>query len=461
MPVSVILYREKTNRDKQLKDRETSVIVDTMIFARWIIPVEPVDVVHENHALVINDGRILDILPGDEANLRYQAFETRFLSTHALIPGLVNAHTHAAMALLKGLADDVPLMDWLNRHIWPAESKWVDARFVEDGTRLAVAEMIRGGTTCFNDMYFFPDATAAVASEAGLRASVGLIVIEFPSAWARDTAEYFEKGEKVHDEFRHNPLISTAYAPHAPYTVSDASLEKVAMLAEELDVPVHMHVHETADEVNLAVEQNGVTPLQRLRDHGLLGQRLVAVHMTQLDQEAIELVARYNVNVVHCPESNLKFASGICPVHALQQVGVNVALGTDGSASNNDLDLLGEMRTAALVGKGYAGDSRALPARTMLRMATLNAARALDLDKSIGSLVPGKAADITAIDLDAVETQPVYDPVSQIVYAAGRDQVTDVWVAGRQLMQNRELTTIDVDAVKQRALEWREKISSG
>ncbi|MEX2353681.1 MAG: TRZ/ATZ family hydrolase, partial [Gammaproteobacteria bacterium] len=416
---------------------------DSLIFAKWIIPVVPDDKVYENHALVVNDGRILDILPAEQATARYQASEIHQLDSHVLIPGLINTHTHAAMSLFKGLADDLPLMEWLNNHIWPAESRWVDARFVEDGTRLAVAEMIRGGTTCFNDMYFFPDRTAEVAIETGIRASIGLIVIDFPTAWAKDSQEYFDKGEQVHDKFRHNPLIRTTFAPHAPYTVSDQPLKKIAVLAEEMDIPVHMHVHENAHEVSQGIEQHGVTPLQRLADIGLLSQRMLAVHMTQLDEAAIELVARYNVNVIHCPESNMKLASGFSPVHALQQAGVNVALGTDGAASNNDLDMLGEMRTAAFIGKGISGNSSALSAMTVLKMATINAARSLDMDKITGSLEKGKEADMVAIDLDWLETQPLYDPVSQIIYAASRNQVTDVWVAGRQLLKQRELLTMD------------------
>ncbi len=435
--------------------------VDSLIFAKWIIPVEPDNRIHENHALVIHEGRILDLLPADQARSRYRATETHELAGHALIPGLINAHTHAAMSLFRGLADDLSLMDWLSKHIWPAEGRWVSPGFVEDGTRLAMAEMIRGGTTCFNDMYFFPDRTAEVAVQAGMRVSIGLIVIDFPTAWARDSAEYFDKGRKVHDQFRHHPLVRTAYAPHAPYTVSDAPLQKIVTLAEELDIPVHMHIHENADEVSQALASSGLTPLQRLHQLGLLSQRLMAVHMTQLDAQAIELVARYNVNVIHCPESNLKLASGMCPVHALQQAGINVALGTDGAASNNDLDMLGEMRTAALLGKGVAADSRAVPAMTALKMATINAARALDMERTIGSLTPGKAADITAIDLDSVETCPVYDPVSQIVYAAGREQVSDVWVAGKQLLKSRQLLTLDIAQIKQSASEWRGKIAAG
>jgi 5-methylthioadenosine/S-adenosylhomocysteine deaminase len=432
--------------------------VDLLIFAKWIIPVEPENIVHENYALVINEGKIIDLIPGKEAEHKYEAADTQHLDTHAIIPGLINAHTHTAMSLFKGLADDLPLMDWLNNHIWPAESKWVDPQFVADGSRLAIAEMIRSGTTCFNDMYFFPDITAEVASDVGIRASVGLIIIDFPTAWANGPQEYFEKGEMVHDKFRNNPLIQTSFAPHAPYTVSDQPIKKISILAEELDIPIHMHIHETEFEVSQSLEQSGVTPLQRLHDLGLLSQRLQAVHMTQLNAESIELVTRFNINIIHCPESNLKLASGFCPVQQLQLAGINVALGTDGSASNNDLNMLGEMRSAALIGKGITNDPCALSAMTVLKMATINGARAMDISEICGSIVPGKSADIVAIDLDTVETQPVYDPISQIVYAADRSQVSDVWVAGKQLLQNRKLTTLDINQIKHSAQMWKDKI---
>ncbi len=432
--------------------------VDSLLSAKWIVPVEPDDAVLEDHTLVVDDGKILDLLPADEAAEKYQAAENHEFGDHALIPGLINSHTHAAMTLFRGLADDLPLMDWLNNHMWPAEQRWVDPRFVEDGTRLALAEMLRGGTTCFADMYFFPDRTAATVVDAGMRAVVGLIMIDFPTAWARDAEEYFAKGEEVHDNFKHNPLIRTAFAPHSPYMVSEKPLRRIGMLAEELNIPIHMHVHETEDEINRSIDNHGKRPLERLLDLNLLGPRLMAVHMTQLELEEFELLARYGVNVIHCPESNLKLASGFCPVYELQHAGVNVALGTDGAASNNDLDLIGEMRTAALLGKGVAGSSSALSARTILKMATINAARALDWDDRLGSLQAGKEADIVAVDLSDLETQPLYDPVSQLVYAASRHQVSDVWVAGRRLLRERELVSIDEELVRHRTMEWNRKL---
>jgi len=434
--------------------------VDTLLHARWVIPVEPDNVVLEHHSIAIGDGRILDLLPSAEARQRYRADTDVGLADHVLIPGLINAHTHAAMNLMRGLADDLPLMTWLNEHIWPTEARWISEEFIHDGTQLAIAEMLRGGVTCFNDMYFHPDITARVAAQAGMRAVVGLIVIDFPSAWARDADEYLRKGVELHDRYQHHPLITTAFAPHAPYTVGDEALAKVAMYAEELDISIHMHVHETAAEVSQAVAASGRRPLARLDGLGLLSPRLQAVHMTQLTAAEIERCAEAGLHVIHCPESNLKLASGFCPVHKLRQAGVNVALGTDGAASNNDLDILSETRTAALLAKGVAGDASAVPAADALRMATLGGARALGLDGEIGSLSAGKQADITAVYLGDVETQPLYHPLSKLVYSVSRDKVTDVWIAGRHLLKSRELTSLDMAAALARARHWREKIHS-
>ena len=432
--------------------------IDTLIHARWVIPVEPDQVVHEHYAVAIHEGRILALLPSTDAEQRYAAGTVHRLDTHALIPGLINAHTHGAMTLLRGLADDLPLMEWLHHHIWPAEQRWVSEEFVHDGTLLAVAEMLRGGTTCFNDMYFFPDVTARVCSDAGMRASVGLIVLDFPSAWAGSADEYLSKGIELHDALHGDALIRTAFAPHAPYTVSDAPLLRIQTYVNELEIPVHMHVHETADEVRQSVDATGERPIARLERLGLLSPYLVAVHMTQLEDEEIALVAERGVHVVHCPESNLKLASGFCPVHRLHQAGVNLALGTDGAASNNDLNMFSETRTAALLAKAVAADAAALPAHAALRMATLNGAKALGMEQLTGSLEPGKAADLVAVTLDGIETQPVYHPLSQLVYATGRDKVTDVWVAGRHLLNRRELTTIDEQQVLERTRQWRDRI---
>ena len=433
--------------------------IDTLITARWIIPVEPDNTVLEHHAIAINDGRIVAILPTVEAETQFQPRVHIRRQEHVLMPGFINTHGHAAMSLMRGLADDLPLMDWLNHHIWPAENKWINPEFVHHGSLLACAEMIKSGTTCFNDMYFFPDETARAAEHVGMRAVVGLIVLDFPTAWAQDADEYLQKGIALHDQLNGNSLISTAFAPHAPYTVSDEPLSRIATYAEELDIPIHIHLHETAFEVQDSVEKFGMRPIERLQKLDLLSPGLVAVHMTQLEKEEINLLADSGVHVVHCPESNLKLASGFCPLQMLLEAGVNVALGTDGAASNNDLDMLGELRTAALLAKAVSGNASAAPAMQALQMATLNGARALGLEAETGSLQPGKAADIIAIDLSGVDTQPVYHPASQIVYAAGRHCIRDVWVAGKQLLRDGELTSLNPAAILEHARLWRDRLA--
>ena len=434
---------------------------DSMLLCRWIAPVEPADTVLAHHSVVVHEGRILDLLPSEQARSQYDADIEHELDGHLLIPGLINAHTHAAMSLLRGLADDLPLIEWLNEHIWPAESRWVNEEFVHDGVQLAMAEMLRSGTTCFNDMYFYPDVTARAATACGMRACVGLIVLDFPTVWASDAQEYISRGLGVHDHYRGDPLIRTLFAPHAPYTVSDEPLQHIRTLANELDIGIHMHIHETADEVDKAVETTGARPLARLHALDIIAPDTVAVHMTQLTGRQIEDYAATGGHVVHCPESNLKLASGFCPAAALMAAGINVALGTDGAASNNDLDMLGEMRTAALLGKAVSSDASAMPAHEILQMATLNGARALGIAGHTGSLVTGKWADMTAVRLDTIETEPLYEPVSQLVYAAGREQVTDVWVAGQHLLKERRLTTLDGDDILERARAWQANIGKG
>ncbi len=433
-------------------------IVDTLISARWVIPVEPDGLVLENHTLAIVDGKIIDLLPQSESRSKYRAESCERFDKHVLIPGLVNAHTHSPMSNLRGIADDLPLMEWLNDHIWPLERKWMSEKFVADGTELAIAEMLRGGTTCFNDMYFFPEVSAKQALKVGIRANIGLILIDFPSHWAQNPVEYLSKGLKLHDELVHEALISTLFAPHAPYTVSDQSFKKMRTFADELDLPIHIHLHETQHEIDDSLKQYNMRPLQRLHKLGLLRPNLLAVHMTQLNDNDIDLFAKSGGSVVHCPESNLKLAAGMCPVTRFLETDTNVALGTDSAASNNDLDMLGETRIAALLAKGISKDASAVPAKTALRLATLNGAKALGLEGEIGSLEIGKSADMAAIDLDTLETLPLFDPLSQIVYSSNRNQVTDVWVAGKRLMKSRKLTTLDIDEVLERTQYWSTKL---
>ena len=433
---------------------------DLLIEAGWVVPVQPHGVVLEDHAVAVSGGRIVAVLPTAQARERFAATEVVQRPEAVLVPGLVNAHAHSPMSLLRGIADDLPLMTWLQQHIWPVEAAVIGPEFVADGVALAIAEMLRGGTTCANENYFFPDVQAAVYKRHGFRALVGLPVINFPTAWARSDDEYFDKGCEVHDAWRSDPLVGTAFAPHAPYTVSDANFERVRMLADQLDVQVHLHTHETAQEVEQSQAKHGQRPLARLDRLGLVNDRLIAVHMTQLTDAEIALCAARGVSVVHCVESNLKLASGFCPACALQRAGVNLAIGTDGCASNNDLDMFGELRTAALLAKAVANDATALDAASALRAATLGGAQALGLGERIGSIEPGKDADLVCVDLSALETQPLHHVLSQLVYATGRQQVSDVWIAGRRKLDRRELVDIDTAAVIANARQWRARIAT-
>ncbi|VVP74986.1 TRZ/ATZ family hydrolase [Pseudomonas fluorescens] len=436
----------------------TAVALDLLLLPTWLVPVEPAGVVLKEHALGIRDGRIVFIGPRAAA-LKLEASEIRELPDMLLCPGLINAHGHAAMTLFRGLADDLPLMAWLEQHIWPAEAKWVDETFVRDGTDLAIAEQIKGGITCFSDMYFFPKIASECIHDSGIRGQIAIPILDFPIPGASTADEAIRQGVELFNDLKHHERIKITFGPHAPYTVGDENLEKIRVIAEELDASIHMHVHETAFEVQHSVEQYGERPLARLGRLGLLGPRFQAVHMTQISDEDLMLLVESNTSVVHCPESNLKLASGFCPVERLWQAGVNVAIGTDGAASNNDLDLLGETRTAALLAKAVAGSATALDAHRALRMATLNGARALGIETDVGSLEVGKAADIVAFDLSGLAQQPVYDPVSQLIYATGRDCVKHLWVAGKQLLDDRRLTRLDEDRLCATAKAWGQRIS--
>lgn len=432
---------------------------DLLLLPQWVVPVEPAGFLAD-HAVVVQDGRILDVLPADAAQARYAAAQTLALPGHALIPGLVNLHGHAAMSLLRGFADDLPLMDWLNGHIWPAEKKHVSEAFVRDGTLLAAAEMLAGGVTTCNDMYFFPQAAGEAFLQAGMRATLGMIVLEFPSAYAVDADDYLAKGLALRDELKGEPLLAFAFAPHAPYTIADATFGRINTLAEQLGVPIHTHIHETDDEIRDSLTQYGVRPLERLARLGLLGPNFIGVHAVHVNDAEIELLAQHGCHVAHCPSSNLKLASGIAPMARFAAAGVNVGFGTDGAASNNRLDLFAEMRLAALLAKGASGNAAALPAAAALKAATLGAARALNLDDRIGSIVPGKRADLVAVDLHALSSQPVFDPVSHLVYVAGREHVTHVWVDGTLKLNDRRLVDLEPDDLAARAAYWRAKLTA-
>ena len=432
--------------------------LDLLLLPTWLVPVEPAGVVLKDHGVGIRNGRIVFIGPRAQA-LKLVATQTRELPDMLLSPGLINAHGHAAMTLFRGMADDLPLMTWLEQHIWPAEAKWVDEDFVRDGTNLAIAEQIKGGITCFSDMYFYPKVASECVHNSGIRAQIAIPILDFPIPGASNADESLRQAVEMFADLKFHPRIKIAFGPHAPYTVGDENLEKIRVIADELDAAIHMHVHETAFEVHQAVEQNAERPVARLARLGLLGPRFQAVHMTQISDDDLVMLVESNSSVIHCPESNLKLASGFCPVERLWQAGVNVAVGTDGAASNNDLDLLGETRTAALLAKAVAGSATALDAHRALRMATLNGARALGIESDTGSIEIGKAADLVAFDLSGLAQQPVYDPVSQLIYATGRDCVKHLWVGGKQLLDDRRLTRLDEQQLCATARAWGERIS--
>jgi 5-methylthioadenosine/S-adenosylhomocysteine deaminase len=434
--------------------------VDSLIQARWVLPIEPGPDVLEDHAIAVRGGRIVAVLPAGEATARFAPVERIERPHHALLPGLVNAHTHAAMTLLRGRAENLPLGPWLRVGVRPLEQRWVDLEYVRDGTELAIAEMLHAGVTCFADMHVWPEVIARTAAELHMRASVGLVVLERATRWASGPDEYIEKGLALHDEYKGDPLVGTHFAVHSTYATTEATLLRVRRLVDELEVPFAAHLHESVAEVELSLAQHGQRPLARLDRLGLASPLLVAVHMAQAAPDDLDTLARANASVVHCPQSNLKLGNGVCPVTELAGRGVRVALGSDGAASNNDLDILAEAQTAGLLAAGISARPGALIATDLLRMATLEGARALGLGESVGSLVPGKWADLCCIDLRTPRSWPVHDVAATLVYACSSRQVTDAWVAGRHVMAEGTLRYVDEAAVLERADAWRRRIEA-
>ena len=430
--------------------------VDTLISARWVIPIEPYGAVLEHHAIAIRDGRIVALLPDAVAQLRFSAARVIARPTHVLLPGFVNTHTHAAMTLLRGAAESASFDHWLKQQVLPLEQRWLDPEYVRDGTELAIADMLTSGTTCFVDMHLYPEVVAQTAADTKMRACVASPVLDFATAWAGTADEYLEKGLRLHDDYRDDPLIGTLLAPYAPWAVCDGTLQRVQRLADELDMPMTMHVNEARTDND--GPERAIARLERL---GLLSPLLTAVHMVHLDDDDLDRAANAGINIAHCPQSNLKLGNGVSPIRALRARGLNVTLGTDGAASNNDLSMLDELRTAALLASGLGSDAQgaALNAHDWLQIATLNGARALGQSEAFGSIVPNKWADLCCIDLQRPHTQPVHDPASQVIYAASRDQVSDVWVAGRALVADGMLTQLDLADVLRRAHLWHERIS--
>lgn len=434
--------------------------VDSITYATYIIPVFPKGLVLIDHAIIVDKGKILALIPQQDCDTLYQSENNQTLSSHVIMPGLINAHGHAAMTLFRGLADDLPLMEWLNDHIWPAEGKWVSEKFVYDGTQLAIAEMIRSGTSCFSDMYFFPEMAAKAATEMGIRAQFCCPILDFPTVWGSGPKEYIQKTLALHEQYKDNDSIQIALGPHAPYTVSDVPLEEIKRLAIEKNIPVQIHLHETQFEVDEAIQSSGMRPIQRLANLGLISQdiALQCVHMTALNDEDIATLKNSSAHVIHCPESNLKLASGFCETDKLLKSNINVALGTDGAASNNDLDMFGEMRTAALIAKPIAQNASAFDAITAIEAATINGAKALGIDNITGSLEPGKSADFIALDLNKLNSRPSYNIHSDIVYSINSLQVSDHWIQGRHLLKDGKFTQIDELAILQIAKNWAQKI---
>lgn len=434
--------------------------VDLVLSAPWIVPIIPEGRVLEDCSIVIHNGIITALCVTDQVEEHYTPTEWIKLPEQVLMPGLVNSHCHLAMNLLRGYADDSSLDKWLNEYIWPAEKAHVNEEFVADGTKLAIAEMVSSGTTCFSDMYFYPEVVAATAYEVGMRAQICFPILEFSNAWAQDAEEHIHKGLKVGDNYRSNDLIQIAFGPHAPYTVSDETLTRVRTLANELQSQIQIHLHETKHEVEESIKTSGVRPLNRLHDLDILSPSTQCVHMTQTSPEDIETLALTGSHVVHCPQSNLKLNSGLCPTQALLDAGVNVSLGTDGAASNNNLDMFAEMKTAALIGKIAADNASAVSAQTALEMATINGAKTLGLDSRIGSLQPGKQADIIAVDFSVLQSLPIHNVISHLVYSTSGQQVTHAWVSGKNLLKDKQLTKISKEDLKSKAKKWRDTIQN-
>jgi 5-methylthioadenosine/S-adenosylhomocysteine deaminase len=444
--------------------------VDLLVSAAYVIPVEPEAVVHKDWSVAVRDGNIVGVCATSQARSKYAAARTLELPQHIITPGLVNAHTHVAMNSFRGMADDFPLREWLTTKMWPAEAKCVSHEFCRDGTTQAVAEMLRGGTTTFNDMYWFPEATAGVVAETGIRASLGMTLIDFPTSYGSGADDYITKGKATRDAWiaKGCSRLSWTIAPHAPYTVCDENLAKVKAESEALGVPVHVHLHETraeCDDSESGTEsmsrhrsEHNCRPVENFHRLGLLSERLIAVHMTDVSDKELRLLCETGSNVVHCPSSNLKLASGFARIGEMVRRGVNVAIGTDGAASNNTLDMVAEMRLAAILAKGVADDATAVPAHTALRMATINGARALGLQHRTGSLEVGKAADMVAWRFDDLERLPLFDPISHLVYASSREMATHVWVDGKCLLEERRLTTMDYDEVRETARRWGKQV---
>ena len=429
-----------------------------IISASWIFTSNSADQLLSDYSIVIKGNQIIDLVHQSKVFDEYDAEEIYQLTDHILIPGLINTHTHAAMSLFKGFSDDLPLQDWLNNYIWPAEKKFVNSSFVKDGSMLALSEMIKAGVTTFNDMYFYPESTAEASIELGVRSNVGLVVLDFPTNYAADPEDYLVKGFEFRDRWRSEELITTSIAPHAPYSVSDEAFSLINTYSEELGINIHMHLHETQWEIEDSVKRYGITPVQRLNNLGIINPSLIAAHCVHLNDQDMATLAKNKVSIVHNPSSNMKLGSGIADVAKMIKQNLNISLGTDSSASNNRLDIMEEMRLAALLTKGKNKSPELLSATQAIKMATINGAKTLGLDSIIGSIEKNKIADLVAIDLNSIENQPIYNPLATLVYSSSKSDVSYVWINGKIKLKEKELVNLDQEKIIQMAKIWQKRI---
>jgi 5-methylthioadenosine/S-adenosylhomocysteine deaminase len=432
--------------------------VDLIVSGGTIVTMDEARRIINNGAIAVARGRVVALGERAAIERRYAARETVDASGRIVIPGLINGHTHIPMTLFRGLADDLELQEWLTKYIFPAEAKNVSEAFVRAGTRLGLAEMIRGGTTTYCDMYYFEDAIADETTKAGLRGVLGETVIDFPVADNKTNAEAMAYAEKFIDHWQGSELITAAIAPHAPYTVSEEHLKAVRALSDRTGAPIVTHISETKREVDDSLKAMGASPIDYLARIGFLSERVIAAHVVWPSAGELEVLRRLNVGVVHNPQSNMKLASGVAPVPKMLAAGIRVGLGTDGAASNNDLNMWEEMDTVAKLHKVFTGDPKVISAREAFEMATIRGAQALHLEREIGSLETGKRADIVIVERDALNQIPLYNVYSDLVYATKAWDVLTVFVNGRILMRDRKLLTLDETAIKESARVYRERV---
>jgi 5-methylthioadenosine/S-adenosylhomocysteine deaminase len=432
-----------------------------IVRAQYLITMNKKEQIIENGAVVVKNGRIADIGEFGEILKKYKEQIPIYGNSHsALMPGFINTHTHAAMVLFRGIADDLPLKQWLTEHIWPREAKFLSEEFVYDGTLLACLEMLKSGTTTFSDMYFFTESIAKAAKDAGIKAVVGQGVLDFPTPSGSGAKDYLAKAEDFIKNFKSDDYIIPAVAPHAIYTCSRETLLSCKELALKYNVPMHIHLSETFQEVEESINRHGLRPVKYLDSIGFLEGKIIAAHCVWLNQEEIEIMAKHNVGVSHCIESNLKLSSGIAPVAKMIRKGVKVSMGTDGAASNNNLDLLEEISIAAKVQKGITADPTVLDVKTCMKMLTIWAAEGLGLENEIGSIEIGKKADMILMNLRKPHLQPIYDIYSAIIYSAKASDIEDVFVNGVPVILNGRAQFVDEDEIIDKALWWSEKIKN-